>query len=84
MRRGWLLSGAAAVAMAALAQSAMANEEELLVMQENPANWVMPLNNYSSTRYSGSGRSTRTTSVICRSPGPSRPGFFAGTRAVRW
>ena len=51
MRRGWLLSGAAAVAMAALAQSALANEE-LLVMQENPANWVMPLNNYSSTRYS--------------------------------
>ena len=55
MRRGWLLSGAAAVAMAALAQSAMANEE-LLVMQENPANWVMPLNNYSSTRYSELGQ----------------------------
>jgi len=46
-----LLSGAAAVGVAALAQSALANEE-LLVMQENPAYWVMPLGNYSSTRYS--------------------------------
>jgi PQQ-dependent dehydrogenase (methanol/ethanol family) len=55
MRRGWLLGGAAVVGMAALAQSAMANEE-LLVMQENPANWVMPLGNYSSTRYSQLGQ----------------------------
>src|SRR5690606_4504500 len=51
MKRGWLLSGAAAVGMVALAQSALANEE-LLVMQQNAADWVMPLKNYSSTRYS--------------------------------
>jgi lanthanide-dependent methanol dehydrogenase len=55
MRRGWLLSGAAAVGMAALAQSAWANEE-LLVMQDNPAYWVMPLKDYSSTRYSDLGQ----------------------------
>ena len=30
--------------------------EELLVMQKNPAHWVMPLTNYSSTRYSELGQ----------------------------
>ncbi len=51
MRRGWLLTGAGAVGLLALSMSAQANEE-LMVMQNNPANWVMPLGNYSSTRYS--------------------------------
>ena len=46
-----MLSGAAAIGMVALAQSASANDE-LLVMQDNPANWVMPNGNYASTRYS--------------------------------
>ncbi len=51
MRRGWLLTGAGAVGLLALSMSAQANEE-LMVMQNNPANWAMPLGNYSSTRYS--------------------------------
>ncbi len=51
MRRGWLLTGAAAMGLLALSISAQANEE-LMVMQNNPANWAMPLGNYSSTRYS--------------------------------
>jgi glucose dehydrogenase len=55
MRMGWALSGTAVIAMVALAQSASANEE-LLVMQDNPADWVMPLKNYSSTRYSELGQ----------------------------
>ena len=51
MRKGWLLSGAAVVGLVTLAGLAQANEE-LAVMQNNPANWVMPLGDYSSTRYS--------------------------------
>jgi lanthanide-dependent methanol dehydrogenase len=55
MRRGWLLTGVAATGLIAASQTALANEE-LLVMQENPANWVMPLGDYSSTRYSELGQ----------------------------
>ncbi|MGH6903640.1 MAG: methanol/ethanol family PQQ-dependent dehydrogenase [Geminicoccaceae bacterium] len=55
MKRGWLLSGVAAMGLLAGSQAAVANEE-LLVMQENPADWVMPLKNYSSTRYSELGQ----------------------------
>ena len=45
-------SAAAAVALiGGVATTATANDE-LLVMQENPANWVMPLGDYASTRYS--------------------------------
>ena len=55
MTRGWLLTGAAAIGLLALSMSAQANEE-LMVMQNNPANWVMPLGNYSSTRYSELGQ----------------------------
>jgi lanthanide-dependent methanol dehydrogenase len=51
MKRGWLLSGVAAAAVLALSGIAQANEE-LAVMQENPSSWVMPLGDYSSTRYS--------------------------------
>jgi PQQ-dependent dehydrogenase (methanol/ethanol family) len=51
MRRGWLVTGAAAIGLLTLATSAQANQE-LMVMQQNPAEWVMPLGNYSSTRYS--------------------------------
>jgi PQQ-dependent dehydrogenase (methanol/ethanol family) len=50
-----LLSGVAAMGLLAASQAAVANEE-LLVMQENPADWVMPLKNYSSTRYSELGQ----------------------------
>jgi PQQ-dependent dehydrogenase (methanol/ethanol family) len=47
------LSTAAAIAALAMGASsaAMANEE-LLVMQQNPANWVMPTGDYANTRYS--------------------------------
>ncbi|HEX6015434.1 MAG TPA: methanol/ethanol family PQQ-dependent dehydrogenase [Geminicoccaceae bacterium] len=49
------LSVRTAAAVAALAigasSSAMANDE-LMVMQNNPAEWVMPNGNYASTRYS--------------------------------
>ena len=55
MRRGWLLTGAAAMGLLALSMSAQANEE-LMVMQNNPANWAMPLGNYSGTRYSSLGQ----------------------------
>ena len=55
MRMGWALSGAAVIGTVALAQSASANEG-LLVMQDNPADWVMPLRDYSSTRYSDLGQ----------------------------
>ena len=48
---GWLLSGAAAMGLFAASQAAVANEG-LLVMQENPAYWPMPLRDYSSTRFS--------------------------------
>jgi len=51
MRRGWPLTGAAAIGLLTLSMSAQANQE-LMVMQNNPANWAMPLGNYSSTRYS--------------------------------
>src|SRR5918994_512663 len=55
MRRGWLLSGVAVAGLMALAVTAQANEE-LQVMQNNPASWVMPLGDYSSTRYSNLGQ----------------------------
>ncbi|MEK0083101.1 methanol/ethanol family PQQ-dependent dehydrogenase [Geminicoccaceae bacterium SYSU G07066] len=47
------LSTAAAIAALAVGASsaAMANDE-LLVMQKNPANWVMPTGDYANTRYS--------------------------------
>jgi lanthanide-dependent methanol dehydrogenase len=48
---GWLLSGAAAMGLFAASQAAVANEG-LLVMQQNPAYWPMPLRDYSSTRFS--------------------------------
>ncbi|MGH6897465.1 MAG: methanol/ethanol family PQQ-dependent dehydrogenase [Geminicoccaceae bacterium] len=51
MRRGWLLTGVAAMGLFAASQTAVANEE-LLVMQQNPAGWVMALGNYSGTRFS--------------------------------
>jgi lanthanide-dependent methanol dehydrogenase len=47
-----VLAGAAAVALlAGVASPALANDE-LLVMQNNPAYWVMPAGNYANQRYS--------------------------------
>jgi PQQ-dependent dehydrogenase (methanol/ethanol family) len=46
-----LLSGAAMAALLVGSSAASANEE-LLIMQENPAEWVMPNGNYANTRYS--------------------------------
>jgi PQQ-dependent dehydrogenase (methanol/ethanol family) len=51
MSQRWLLSGVAATGLLALAGTAQANEE-LAVMQQNSSNWVMPLGDYASTRYS--------------------------------
>jgi glucose dehydrogenase len=51
MTRGWLLSGVAAMGLLAASQAAMANEE-LLIMQQNPAEWVMPTGKYNNQRYS--------------------------------
>jgi PQQ-dependent dehydrogenase (methanol/ethanol family) len=46
-------STAAAVAALAIgASSAVMANDELLVMQQNPANWVMPTGDYANTRYS--------------------------------
>jgi PQQ-dependent dehydrogenase (methanol/ethanol family) len=50
-RTGWLLAGVAATGLLAASQAAVANEG-LLVMQQNPAYWPMPLRDYSSTRFS--------------------------------
>jgi len=55
MRRGWLLTGVAAMGLFAASQAAVANEE-LLVMQQNSALWPMALGNYSGTRYSELGQ----------------------------
>jgi len=55
MRRGWLLTGVAALGLCAASQAAVANDE-LMVMEQNPANWVMPLGDYSSTRFSELGQ----------------------------
>src|SRR3546814_15043246 len=50
MQRFRLLVASTAVALTA-SSAALANDE-LLQMQTNPNDWVMPLGNYSSTRYS--------------------------------
>ncbi len=50
MQRFRLLTALTAVALTA-SSAALANDE-LLKMQENASDWVMPLGNYSSTRYS--------------------------------
>ncbi|MEZ5932167.1 MAG: methanol/ethanol family PQQ-dependent dehydrogenase [Alphaproteobacteria bacterium] len=50
MTKGWLLSGAA-LGLLALGGAAQANDE-LLSLQGDAKQWVMPLGNYSSTRYS--------------------------------
>ena len=55
MQKGWLLTGAAAIGLLTSSMSAQANDE-LMVMQDNPANWAMPLGNYSGTRYSNLGQ----------------------------
>jgi PQQ-dependent dehydrogenase (methanol/ethanol family) len=51
MKKDWLLSGAAALGVLALTVPAQANEE-LLSLQDDDTQWVMPLGDYSSTRYS--------------------------------
>src|SRR3546814_19305370 len=50
MQRFRLLVASTAAALTA-SSAALANDE-LLQMQTNPNDWVMPLGNYSSTRYS--------------------------------
>ena len=45
-------SAAAVVALTIGASSSVRASDELKVMQDNPASWVMPNGNYSSTRYS--------------------------------
>ena len=45
-------SAAAVVALTIGASSSVRASDELKVMQNNPASWVMPNGNYSSTRYS--------------------------------
>ena len=55
MRVGWLMSGAAALGVLATSMAAQANDE-LKVMQQNPAYWTMALGNYSGTRYSQLGQ----------------------------
>ena len=51
MKNVWLLSGAAALGVLMLGVSAQANDG-LLELQEDDKQWVMPLGDYSSTRYS--------------------------------
>jgi PQQ-dependent dehydrogenase (methanol/ethanol family) len=51
MRKGWLLSGVAALGVLALGVSAQANDG-LLSLQDDPKQWVMQLGDYSSARYS--------------------------------
>ncbi|MEC9413302.1 MAG: PQQ-dependent dehydrogenase, methanol/ethanol family, partial [Pseudomonadota bacterium] len=40
------------IAMMSLTAPGLAVADELLEMQKNPNNWVMPAGNYSNTRYS--------------------------------
>ena len=51
MKKGWLLSGGAALGVLALGVSAQANDG-LLSMQDDPSQWVMQLGDYGSQRYS--------------------------------
>ncbi len=51
MKKGWLLSGAAALGILAIGASAQANDG-LLSIQDDPTQWVMQLGDYSSQRYS--------------------------------
>ncbi len=51
MKKGWLLSGAAALGVLAIGVSAQANDG-LLSLQDDDTQWVMPLGDYASTRYS--------------------------------
>ncbi len=51
MRISMPMGVAAAALLAGISSVASANDE-LLVMQENPANWVMPTQNYANTRFS--------------------------------
>ena len=50
--RAWLATGVAVAALVAAAPWSASANDELLAMQNNPAFWVMPNGNYSSTRYS--------------------------------
>jgi PQQ-dependent dehydrogenase (methanol/ethanol family) len=47
-----VITAAAVVALAVGASSSARANDELLVMQNNPADWVMPNGNYASQRYS--------------------------------
>ena len=51
MRKGWLLSGAAALGLLALGMPAQANDG-LMALQDDDTQWSMPLGDYASTRYS--------------------------------
>jgi len=51
MNKRWLLSSVAALGALALAVPAQANDE-LLSLQDDDKQWVMPLGDYASTRYS--------------------------------
>ena len=55
--------GAAVAALLAGLSSAASANDELLIMEKNPNNWVMPTGNYANTRYSELARSTRATSA---------------------
>jgi lanthanide-dependent methanol dehydrogenase len=51
MKKVFVTAAATVALMFGASGSGNANDN-LLIMQENPANWVMPLGNYASTRYS--------------------------------
>ena len=77
-----------ATAVAALAvgiASVASANDGLLTMQENPAEWVMPNGNYSSTRYSTLAQINKdNVERPARSPGRSPPASCAATKAARW
>ncbi|MGN6550093.1 MAG: methanol/ethanol family PQQ-dependent dehydrogenase [Pararhizobium sp.] len=52
MQRLTLLAASSLVALIGLAPSIGLANDELIKMQQNPKDWVMPLGNYSATRYS--------------------------------
>ena len=83
MRMGWALSGAAVIGTVALAQSASANEG-LLVMQDNPAYWVMPLRDYASTRYSDLGQIDKSNVGDLQVAWTFSTGVLRGHEAARW
>jgi glucose dehydrogenase len=77
------LAAAAATILVVGAGGALANEE-LLRLQRDPNQWVMPNGNYASQRYSELNQITRENVRNLRPSGASPPACCAAMKADRW